>query len=66
MYKTKNPVTPEKEDFPTLGDDNTMFVKKKKSKKAGRYVKLMKFEESAANAVVQAQTAEVKKEMAPV
>ena len=48
MYKTKNPVTPEKEDFPALGDSNTMIVKKKKSKKAGRYVKLMKFEENTA------------------
>ena len=49
MYKTKNPETPEKEDFPALGDSgSTIMVKKKKSKKAGRYVKLMKFDEKAA------------------
>ena len=47
MYKAQNPVTPEKEDFPALGgNDNQIIVKKKKSKKAGRYVKLMKFEEN--------------------
>ena len=52
MYKTKNPETPEKEDFPALGCDSgiTMMVKKKKSKKAGKYAKLLKFDENAAYA----------------
>ena len=62
MYKTKNPETPEKEDFPALGSDsgNIIMVKKKKSKKAGRYVKLMKFDENAAYA------AQPVKEVVPV
>ena len=30
MYKTKNPETPEKEDYPALGDfGNAIMVKKK-------------------------------------
>ena len=61
MYKAKNPETPEKEDFPALGDSgNIIMVKKKKSKKAGRYVKLMKFDENAAYA------AQPVKEVVPV
>ena len=58
MQKARNLVTtPEKEDFPSLdeGGGTQMIVRKKKSKKAGKYVKLMKFEQENHRAAEEAK-----------